>query len=101
MREIREYELPLDHEQQINMPEGGKILTARGQPTDFNQIVLYAEVDPNSGVTQLRTIRMIETDEIFDADGLRWIATVQAGEFTWHLYEQTDENPGGVQINPL
>lgn len=88
MKKIFKYPLQLTDKQDVELPQGAKVLCVQCQG---GQIVLYAEVEDPPLIKQERTFYIIGTGHRMPSEiGLIYIGTVQqpsaAGMFVWHVY---------------
>lgn len=89
MKSVWKYPIKITDEQQIEMPQGARILSSDMQG---DQLCLWVLVDkgvPNA----MRTIRIHGTGHaIQDAGQLAFIDTVQmaGGRLIWHVFEKLD-----------
>lgn len=84
-KKIYKYVLGIGWENQaIKMPKHSVILSIQVQNT---QICVWAEVEENQPIVD-KVFVIIGTGHSFDKDILgQYLATVQQGEFVWHIYE--------------
>lgn len=81
---IFKYPLTRSTSQKVSMPEGAVILTAQMQG---GTLCLWAKVKPDNEPT-MRRIRIFGTGQYFTGEP-SYIATVQDGQFVWHVFEET------------
>ena len=84
MKTILKYELKIKEEQWLEMPIGAKILTAQIQD---DVIVLWVLVEPEFNKED-RKFLIYGTGDMITEIGLEFIATVQAGDLVWHIFER-------------
>jgi hypothetical protein len=80
---IFKYSLDLVEKQKIEMPTNAKILSVQDQR---GTICIWAEVGDYTETG--RTFRIVGTGHQIPDESLNFIATVQQGDFVWHIYEQ-------------
>jgi hypothetical protein len=83
MTTIWKFQLDLFDEQQIILPVGAKILTAQ---INQGSICLWAEVEAYAK-KENRSIFIVGTGHPLPNCVTKYIATVQADNFVWHIYE--------------
>lgn len=84
MKTIWKSPLSLVPAQTLDMPAGAKILTVQDQA---GQLTVWFECDPNRPPVS-RAILLVGTGKALpDTHTIRYISTVQQGEFVWHFYE--------------
>jgi hypothetical protein len=84
MRKIYKYPIALKECQTVDLTKGARVLTAQLQN---GEIVMWAEVDPDEPM-RVWLVYTVGTGTSFIADEHpgEYVATVQRGEFVWHLY---------------
>lgn len=83
MSAIFKFQLALEAQQRIEMPEGARILCVQVQR---GIICLWAAVNPEAK-KRMVTVRIYGTGHPIDADCGTYIGTVQQdGEFVWHVF---------------
>ena len=85
-KSIWKFQLEVLDMQEVQMPKGAKILTAQAQG---DIPCLWAEVDAEEKVMEIRTIEIIGTGHTVEDANRQYIGTVQLylGAFIWHIYE--------------
>ena len=88
MKQIREFQLLITEEQNVEMPEGAHILAAE---LLHERLFLWAIVDPDA-VPRPRRILIAGTGHPRCFDGLRHISTLQSKWYSqiWHVFEPED-----------
>ena len=78
----------------IEMPRGAKVLSCTPVVDDFDEVFLWAEVDPSQPMESHR-IEVYGTGHPISTRG-RFVGTVQIndhhGPFVFHLFEAEDQN---------
>ena len=88
MRIIHKYTLEITDEQTITVSPGFEFLSAQVQD---GKLCIWAIVDIMSSKIK-KTFIIIGTGlRIHDENNLSYRATVQMGEYVWHLFELLDE----------
>lgn len=83
---IYKYPLKLQDFQELVLPKRALILDVQNQR---DQLCLWALVDSNETKSEVVFIHIIGTGrEHIPQSSLRYIATVQMGEFVWHVCEE-------------
>lgn len=67
----------------VELPKGAEIISAQEQ---HGKIQIWAIVDP-SAETEKRLFALYGTGHEMDDRSQKFIATIQRGEFVWHLFE--------------
>ena len=88
-RAVYSYAIKFEPEQDLLLPNGAEILDVQLQHGFW---MLWALIDPNEKMVQLRHIRLVGTGHEFDDASsvvLTHIATVPQvdGNFMWHFFE--------------
>lgn len=85
MKTIWKYELPAEAVSTVDLPEGGKVLSAGNQG---DSIMVWALVDPSRPALP-RRFRVFGTGRSATAsEGLRFIGTVFMGALVFHVFEE-------------
>lgn len=87
-RTIYKYEVPLTDYIEIRLPVGAEILTFI---MNNNISYVYALVDKNQSLYEIRKFRLYGTGHNFDLKSYRYIGTVMKESgitFVFHLFEQ-------------
>lgn len=86
MNRILKYTLEVQDEQKVDLPIGAIILSAVSQ---FNNVVIYAQVDAKESLKLKRTIKVVATGQQFDEANLKFINTVvlHQGQLIFHVFE--------------
>ena len=87
MKQIWRFPLGIVDAQNVDMPEGARILTVQQQGAC---LCLWAIVDPDAAPRPRRILIAGTGHPCFD--GLRYISTAQtaAGRLVWHVFEPED-----------
>lgn len=86
---IRKYKLEITDEQVLHLPLDAQILTAQQQR---EELMIWALVNPKEKETEERTLAVVGTGNPFpNCDDCEYIATVQTGQFVWHVFEVIHE----------
>jgi hypothetical protein len=94
LKTIHKYPLDIKDFQEVDMPDGARILCVKTQPSPVGskiseQIVMWAEVDTDNPLTP-RRIRIFGTgNPVKYEHQIDYIGTVQMQNYalTWHIYE--------------
>lgn len=81
---IHKFELALIDDQRIEMPQGAIILSCQIQR---GNICLWAEVNTDLNKTSRRFLIYGTGNPILQKANRVFIATVQQGQFVWHVFE--------------
>ena len=82
---VWKYPLMLVESQVMKMPTDSVILSVQVQR---GQICIWAQGNPLNKYED-RVIEMYGTGHVFgDAEGLKYLGTVQQRSFVWHIYER-------------
>jgi len=88
MKKIFKYELEATGLQEVEMPKGAKILSTKIQ---YGRIYIWALVDEDN-TTQKKTILLAGTGHPISSEhNLKFIGTVQGGQFVWHIFEKKEK----------
>lgn len=92
--------------QVVTLPRGASILSVvmrpfpeRGKLTNgpLTCPVAYVLVDPRESIRERRRLRFQWAGQSFDADGWRFVSTLETdGPEFWHLFQDTIPIPGAV-----
>lgn len=82
-KRIYKYLLPDEGESTLRLPRGAELLTAQVQDL---RLCLWCIVDP-SEEAEPRTFRIYGTGHPLPDDFGTYVASCQAGEFVWHVFE--------------
>lgn len=83
---IHKYRLPLDFEEniQLRLPAGAKLLQVANQ---FDKLCLWAEVDPTTAASELRTLFLAGTGRPLPTGRRVHLGSVVLGALVCHVYE--------------
>ena len=84
---IWKYQLRVSDRQQVIMPVGATILSAHLQ---YGSVCLWAMVDEDLKESQERNIEIIGTGNPIPRGDRRFIGTVIASPFVWHVFERIE-----------
>jgi len=84
MSKIHKQVLALEPSQVIEVPFGAQILTIQAQGED---IVVWYSCNPDRQLQQRAIVLVGTGHDLPDTHTLKYISTVQQGEFVWHFYE--------------
>lgn len=83
MQTVYKYLVPLSRTTTVNLPQGAKVLKFGEQ---HGSLYLWAFVNPEAPLHQVHyEIRGTGTGDVGDVG--RYLDTVQAGEYVWHIFE--------------
>jgi hypothetical protein len=85
-RRIYKYDLPMIGTHVIAMPRGAKILSVQDQSGAMR---VWAKVDPKAPMENRRFV-IVGTGHLVPA-ALTYLATVQQGQYVWHVFVENEE----------
>lgn len=80
---IWKYQVIIEHEVLINLPEEHRILSIQAQD---GYMTVWAMVDPESPKVD-KTLYVYGTGHPINSDGKTFISTVQLNGLVWHVFE--------------
>ncbi len=89
MKKIWKYTLPVSDYPVISMPKGARVLSVDVQ---HGKVQVWALVDPEAP-TELHRFMMVGTGHCLTekcVESMRFIGTVQMGDFVWHIFEHQE-----------